>query len=174
MDVKRWWCQYRNESDIQSLFSLHFAVLHPIFFVLTKFGKCECSFLFQWIKLTLFHILSSLFPYFCHQIQRILSTEEEKKLGCISIFRNQKYANTIYHGCVCAHIKYVRKILLLLLLLLKQNIWPMPKELSKYSMLEMCFDIFTLYKGLETSISIVYIWCEKCSCTLHLLPASVW
>lgn len=23
-----------------------------------------------------------------------------KKLGCISIFRNQKYANTIYHGCV--------------------------------------------------------------------------
>lgn len=89
-----------------------------------------------------------------------------KKIGLYLNFLQSKVCkHNLPWLCVCAHQIYVRKILLLLLL--KQNIWPMPKELSKYSMLEMCFDIFTLYKGLETSISIVYIWCEKCICFRH-------
>lgn len=139
MDVKRWWFQYRNRRT-QSLVSLNFSVLHHII------NKNVCwvwvFILFQWIQLTLFHILSSLFPYFYHhQIQRIIHTH---KIGLYLNFCDQKYANTIHHACVRARIYQI------LLFLLKENVWPMPWELSKFNIFVVCFDIFTLYKGLET------------------------
>lgn len=105
-------------------------------------------------------ILSSLFPYFHHQIQRVI---HKQKLGYISIFAIKKYGNTIYHVrvCVCvyAHISNMSEIY-----------WPMPRELLKfYIFYDLHFIKISKHLDLCMDKKNAYAQNNNCVCFRHRL-----